>query len=111
MFSQTMLKINSIKHILHFFQLSFDTWKKRFRYEFHGKLNKNRFLDKQFPTEIFIPKIHYPNRKYVVKTSDDITWRISPKNEDILQLFLKPSIFTNEVTATSSFITITPKQA
>ena len=68
-------------------------------------------MDKKFPTEIFVPKIHYPNKKYIVKTSKDLTWRVSPQNEDILQLFIKPSLFTNEVTTTSSFITITPQQA
>ena len=96
---------------LNYFQLSFDVWKKKFRYEFHGKLNKNSLMDKKFPTEIFVPKIHYPNKKYIVKTSKDITWRVSPQNEDILQLFIKPSLFTNEVTRTSSFISISPKLA
>ena len=93
------------------FQLSFDVWKKKFRYKFRGKLNKNNLMDKKYPTEIFVPKIHYPNKKYTVKTSNDLTWRVSPNNEDILQLFIKPSLFTNEVTTTSSFITITPKLA
>ena len=97
--------------IFNCFQLSFDVWKKKFRYEFRGKLNKNSLMDKKYPTEIFVPKIHYPNKKYTVETSNDLTWRVSPKNEDILQLFIKPSLFTNEVTTTSSFIAITPKLA
>ena len=66
-------------------------------------------MDKNFPTEIFVPQIHYPEKQYVVETSHDITWRISPQDDNVLQLFLKPSIFTNQVNTAPSFITITPQ--
>ena len=96
---------------MNFFQLSFDVWRKTFRYEFRGRLDGNHIMNKKFPTEIFVPEIHYPNKQYVVKTSEDITWRLSADNENILQLYLKPATFTNRISTKSSFITITPKRA
>ena len=104
-------KNNKCSKELIYLQLSFDVWKKTFRYEFHGKRNENHLMNKKFPTEIFVPKIHFPNKQYIVKTSRDITWRLSPDNENVLQLYQKPSIFTNQISTSSSFITITPKKA
>ena len=64
---------------------------------------------KRYPTEIFVPKLQYPNKQYVVEMSKDITWIESPQNEHIIQVFLIPvSLFKTEVTGTS-WIVIKPE--
>ena len=64
---------------------------------------------KRIPTEIFVPKLQYPNKKYVIKMSKDITWIESPQNEHIIQVFPIPaSLSTTEETSTS-WIVITPQ--
>ena len=85
-------------------------WKRTFKYEFKAREHANPEMAKQFPTEIFVPKLQYPNKQYVVETSKDVTWRQSPENEDILQLFVVPSRLSKVNPLSPSFISIRPKQ-
>jgi len=59
------------------------------------------------PTEIFIPtKIHYPNG-YDVKTSDNIKWKVSPDNGNII--FVTPVDSHNHSLDNTALIRISPK--
>lgn len=90
-------------------KLEFNIWKKFFRYEFMVDRNTSHERAKRFPTEIFVPKLQYPNKKYVIKMSKDITWIESPQNEHIIQVFPIPaSLSTTEETSTS-WIVIKPQ--
>ena len=74
-----------------------------------------------YPTEIFVPEIQYPNRSYQVEVCKFVTWTISPYNENILQVYVKPKAYWpryqyedvdggtgEENTSVVAYITITP---
>ena len=88
-------------------KLSFDIWKGEFKYEFHARTEENPAIAKNYPTEIFVPKLQYPRKEYIVEVSKDISWRISPSNEDIIQLFVAPTFFSKaRKSSNHSFIKI-----
>lgn len=92
-----------------FLQLSFNVWKGLFKYEYHAIENRDPELAKIFPTEIFVPELQYPNKQYVVEVSKDLTWRRSPFNEDIIQIFVLPHSSRSSVKESiNSRITIKP---
>ena len=96
-------------YIIIFIQLSFNVWTRNFKYKFHAKENRDSEMAKKFPTEIFVPKLQYPNMQYAVETSKDLTWTLSPFNEDIIQIFVVPhrSSFGSSPPS-KSYITIKP---
>ena len=65
-------------------------------------------LEKQFPTEIFVPELHYPDKQYTVVASRGIVWQLSPLNENIVQFFVNPN-FIRSLKSTGVSITIMPK--
>ena len=65
-------------------------------------------LEKEFPTEIFVPELHYPDKQYTVVASRGVVWQISPLNQNIIQIFLNPN-FIRSLKSKGVSITITPK--
>ena len=65
-------------------------------------------LAKEFPTEIFVPELHYPNKQYTVVVSRGVVWKLSPFNENIIQIFVNPN-FIGSRQSTQVYITIMPK--
>jgi hypothetical protein len=39
------------------------------------------------PTEIYIPPIHYPGKKFDVSASSNLEWSVSEENENILLIY------------------------
>ena len=78
--------------IKNIFQLSFDLWSKSFRYEYHPDLNISKEHAYEFPTEISVPELQYPNRSYSVVTSDTVQWQLAAYNPNIIQIIHDPYI-------------------
>ena len=83
-------------------------WKRIFKYVYLVKKNDDPEVAKRFPTEIFVPKLQYPNKMYTVEVSKGLTWRTSPNNNNIIQIFVNPTFWVNN-SEMSAFISIKPK--
>ena len=81
-------------------KLSFDVYNKIFHYQFYPGLHFEGI-----PTEIYIPPIHYPERKFVVSTSPNLDWKFSEENKNVILIFNGIETSPDQLL----FITISPK--
>ena len=66
------------------YRLTFDIKTKIFEYQFYPDTTKN------YPTEIFVPPLHYPSKSYSVETSKNLKWSRSKEDKNkILVYFAK----------------------
>merc|ERR1712080_166752 len=75
-------------------KLTFDLWTKSFRFEYYPDLNISKEHAKEYPTEIAVPEMQYPNESYKVNASEWVEWRVAPYNRNIIQVLHDPSIMS-----------------
>ena len=76
--------------------MTFDLWTKSFRFEYYPDLNISTVNAYEFPTEISVPEMQYPDGSYIVKASDSVQWIISPYNPNIIQVIHDPSVMSKD---------------
>jgi hypothetical protein len=81
-------------------QLSFNVYTKIFHYQFYPGLHFEGI-----PTEIYVPPMHYPERKFDISTSSHLDWKFSEENPNVLLLFNGIESSPDQL----QFITISPK--
>lgn len=81
------------------YKLTFDVKTRIFEYQFYPDLTIKQ------PSEIFVPPLHYPQRRYSVSTSENLKWAISQNNENIILVYNTPNGSSNKI----EFIRIVPK--
>ena len=61
-------------------KLTYDPTSKEFYYEFRI----NNAIRNNYPTEIFVPPMTYPNSQFEIEMSDFLSWEFSPDDHNVI---------------------------
>ena len=76
--------------------MTFDLWTKSFRFEYYPDLTISQEHAREFPTEIAVPELQYPDGSYRVNASELVQWQVAPYNPNVIQVIHDPAIMSKD---------------